>query len=32
VVKTDEDVCVALAESHVDIQGGKMRFLTGRDL
>jgi hypothetical protein len=27
-VKADEDVCVALAKSQVDIQGGQMRCLT----
>jgi hypothetical protein len=32
VIRADEDVCVALTESQVDIQGGKMKFLTGRDL
>ena len=32
VVQADEDVCIAVTESQVDIQGGKMKFLTGRDL
>jgi hypothetical protein len=32
VVQADEDMCVAVAESQVDIQGGKMKCLTGRDL
>jgi hypothetical protein len=31
VVQADEDVCIAMTESHVDIQGGKMKCLTGRD-
>jgi hypothetical protein len=29
-VKADEDVCIAVAESQVDIQGGKMECLTVR--
>jgi hypothetical protein len=32
VVQADEDVCIAMTESRVDIQGGKMNCLTGRDL
>jgi hypothetical protein len=32
VVKADEDVCIAMTESQVDIQGGKMKCLNGRDL
>jgi hypothetical protein len=32
VVQADEDVCIALTKSQVDIQGGKMKCLTGRDL
>jgi hypothetical protein len=32
VVQANEDVCVAMTESQVDIQGGKMKCLTGRDL
>jgi hypothetical protein len=32
VVKADEDVCIAVTKSQVDIQGGKMKCLTGRDL
>jgi hypothetical protein len=32
VVQADEDVCIAMTESQVDIQGGKMNCLTGRDL
>jgi hypothetical protein len=32
VVQADEDVCIAMTESQVDIQGGKMKCLTGRDL
>jgi hypothetical protein len=32
VVKADEDVCIAVVESQVDIQGGKMMCLIGRDL
>jgi hypothetical protein len=30
VVQADEDVCIAVTESQVDIQGGEMKFLTGR--
>jgi hypothetical protein len=32
VVQADEEVCVALAESQVDILGGKMDCLSGKDL
>jgi hypothetical protein len=32
VVQADEDVCIAMTESQVDIQGEKMKCLTGRDL
>jgi hypothetical protein len=32
VVQADEDVCIVVTESQVDIQGGKMKCLTGRDL
>jgi hypothetical protein len=32
VVQADEDVCITMTESQVDIQSGKMKFLTGRDL
>jgi hypothetical protein len=32
MVQADEDVCIAMSESQVDIQGGKMKCLTGRDL
>jgi hypothetical protein len=32
VVQADEDVCIAVTESQVDIQGGEMKCLTGRDL
>jgi hypothetical protein len=32
VVQVDEDVCIAVSESQVDIQGGKMKCFTGRDL
>jgi hypothetical protein len=31
-VQADEAVCIAVTESQVDIQGGKMKCLTGRDL
>jgi hypothetical protein len=31
-VQADEDMCIAVAESQVDIQEGNMRFLTGTDL
>jgi hypothetical protein len=32
VVQADEKVCVAVAESQVDILGGKMECLSGKDL
>jgi hypothetical protein len=32
MVQADEDVCITVTESQVDIQGGKMKCLTGRDL
>jgi hypothetical protein len=32
VVQDDKDVCIAVTESQVNIQGGKMKCLTGRDL
>jgi hypothetical protein len=32
VVQADEEVCVAMAESQVDILGGKMECLSGKDL
>jgi hypothetical protein len=32
VVQANEDVCIAMIESQVDIQGGKMKCLTSRDL
>jgi hypothetical protein len=32
VVQADEDVCITVTESQVDIQGGKMKCLTDRDL
>jgi hypothetical protein len=32
VVQVDEEVCVAMAESQVDILGGKMECLFGKDL
>jgi hypothetical protein len=32
VVQADEDMCIAVTESHVDIQGRKRKCLTGRDL
>jgi hypothetical protein len=32
VVQAIEDVCNAVTESQFDIQGGKMKCLTGRDL
>jgi hypothetical protein len=31
VVQADEEVCVAMAESQVDILGGKMECLSGKD-
>jgi hypothetical protein len=32
VVQADEEVCIAMAESQVDILGGKMECLSGKDL
>jgi hypothetical protein len=32
VVRADEDMSIAMAESQVDNQGKKMKCLTGRDL
>jgi hypothetical protein len=32
VVGADEEACIAMVESQVDIQCGLMRCLTGRDL
>jgi hypothetical protein len=32
VVQADVEVCVAMAESQVDILGGKMECLSGKDL
>jgi hypothetical protein len=32
VVQANEDVCIAMTQSQVDIQGGKMKCLTDRDL
>jgi hypothetical protein len=32
VVQADEDVSITVTKSQVDIQGGKMKCLTGRDL
>jgi hypothetical protein len=32
VVQADEDMCITVTESQVDIQGGKMKCLTDRDL
>jgi hypothetical protein len=32
VVQAHEDVCISMTESKVDIQGGKMKCLTGKDL
>jgi hypothetical protein len=32
VVQVDKEVCVAVAESHVNILGGKMKCLSGKDL
>jgi hypothetical protein len=30
MVQANEDVCIAVTKSHVDIQGGKMKCLTSR--
>jgi hypothetical protein len=32
VVQADEEVCIAVAKSQVDILGGKMEWLSGKDL
>jgi hypothetical protein len=32
VIQADEDLCIAVTESQVDIQGRKMKRLTGRDM
>jgi hypothetical protein len=32
VVQADEDMCIAVTESQVNIQGWKMKCLTGGDL
>jgi hypothetical protein len=32
VVQADEEVCIAMVESHVDILGGKMECLSGKDM
>jgi hypothetical protein len=32
VVQANEEVCIAMAESQVDILGGKMEYLSGKDL
>jgi hypothetical protein len=32
VVQADEEVCVAVAESKVNILGGRMECLSGKDL
>jgi hypothetical protein len=32
VVQADEEVCIAVAESQVDILGGKMECLSGKEL
>jgi hypothetical protein len=32
VVQADKDVCIGMTESQVNIQGRKMKCLTGRDL
>jgi hypothetical protein len=32
MVQANEGVCIAMTESQVDIQGGKMKCLTDRDL
>jgi hypothetical protein len=32
VVQADEEVCFVVAESQVDILGGKMECLSGKDL
>jgi hypothetical protein len=32
VVQADEEVCIAIGKSQVDILGGKMECLSGKDL
>jgi hypothetical protein len=32
VIEVDDIVCVAVAESQADVQGGRMSYLIGRDL
>jgi hypothetical protein len=32
VIRADDEACVAMAETQVDVQGGKMSYLTGRTL
>jgi hypothetical protein len=32
IMEADDTLCVVVAEAHVDVQGGRMRCLTGRDL
>jgi hypothetical protein len=32
VIQADEEVCIAVAESQVDILGGKMECLSSKDL
>jgi hypothetical protein len=32
VIQADEEVCVAMAESQVDMLGGKMECLSSKDL
>jgi hypothetical protein len=32
VVQADKDMCITVTESQVNIQGGKMKCLTGRDM
>jgi hypothetical protein len=32
VAQADKEVCITMTKSQVDIQGGKMKCLTGRDL
>jgi hypothetical protein len=31
-IQADEEVCIAVAESQVDILGGKMECISGKDL
>jgi hypothetical protein len=32
IIEADDAACVAVAESHVDVQGSKMKCLIGHDL